>query len=415
MNRKYVITVSYGDYTKGAGGTDKVILSHQKIYNENNIDVIHLLKNKRFSSFNIWTVLLNGETIGEYSNKRLMYLIYRLHKENSDLCEIVIHHLKNVDIGLLTELLEYCEVPLKFYLHDYYTICPKSGLIKDDGTFCNNGFPECSKCKNCKSYSESIQQIDKTRDFLRKFEDRITFIAPSDVAKEVWVRDYPQYTDKVKVIFHQNLIGEYHGNNEIISNDEPLRIGFIGYQRPLKGWSEYKNAVQEAHSLNLNEKFFQFGWGEDRLSYISQIELDFKKSMTAMTDELRNKKIHVAIIWSKWPETYAYTYYESMAANCFVITNDQSGNICAQVKSRKNGIVSSDLSEMLCNEDNLRELVNRYRTERNFVPESLVENDAFISLLSEPNWKAKKVKFCFDKSFVIMYLKKFKKIISIKK
>lgn len=27
-NKNYIITISYGDYTVGVGGTDKVILSH---------------------------------------------------------------------------------------------------------------------------------------------------------------------------------------------------------------------------------------------------------------------------------------------------------------------------------------------------------------------------------------------------
>ena len=414
MRKKYVITVSYGDYTKGAGGTDKVILSHQKIYNENGIDVIHLSKDKRFGNLNMWIVLLNGEILGSYSNKRLLSFIYQYQNGAHVLCEIVIHHLKDIDINLLAEVLEYCEVPVKFYLHDYYTICPENGLVKDDGTFCGNGFPSDTKCGNCLYYLKAKQQVDITRNLLEKIGNRITFIAPSDIAKKVWIQDYPQFENNVKVVYHQNLMGDYMGNNEIISSNESLNIGFIGYQKPLKGWAEYKDAAQKAHSLNLNEKFFQFGWGDDKLPYISQIELDFKKSMTAMTDELRSNKIHIAVIWSKWPETYAYTYYESMAANCFIITNELSGNVCAQVKERKNGIVSSDLSATLCNEGYLRELVNNFRTEKHITPEYLKENESFIELINETNWIPEKVKYCFDISTVISSLRKIKNLLKSK-
>ena len=37
-NKRYVITISYGDYRKGSGGTDKVILAHKELFLENNKD-----------------------------------------------------------------------------------------------------------------------------------------------------------------------------------------------------------------------------------------------------------------------------------------------------------------------------------------------------------------------------------------
>lgn len=411
MNKKFIITVSYGDYTIGYGGTDKVILAHQRILNNAGYNVIHLSSCSEFSDKGWWHVLLNGVFRGIYSNNRLKRFIFEYQESGNKLFDIFIHHLKDVNSDSLQELLDYCDVPIVFYLHDYFTICPKNGLIKEDGTFCGNGFPSKNKCGSCAYYLESKDLLKKTKNLLSKYQDRLIFIAPSDAAKNVWLKDYPEYSDKIKVIYHQNIVGEYKDNNDIISNDEPIRIGFVGYQRPLKGWKQYKNAVEKAHSLNLNEEFYQFGWGDEELPYVEQVDVDFKTSMTAMTDALRSKKIHCAVIWSMWPETYAYTYYESMAANCFIITNDLSGNVCSQVKTRNNGIVSDDLSDTLCDEKKLRALINSFRKNSHITPYELNENEEFIGMIKENSWIPEKVKQSFDMSVVVSLLKRAKNIL----
>ena len=130
-----------------------------------------------------------------------------------------------------------------------------------------------------------------------------------------------------------------------------------------------------------------------------------------MTDSLREEKMHVAVLWSLWPETYAYTYYEALAANCFVITNENSGNICAQVKARNNGTVVRDLSDILCNESKLRKLVNDFRANDHIVPEELIENEDFLSLISDTDWCPKRVRKVVDYSNVLTLLKKSKRMI----
>lgn len=404
LKRKLVITISYGDYTIGTGGTDKVILAHQRIFNEKGFDVIHLSPFK-YSSW--WEVIFNGTFKGIYSNHRLKKFLHAF--KGIKLSAFFIHHLKDVNINSLKEILDYCDVPICYYLHDYYTICPKSGLIRENGTFCGNGFPSDKKCKDCAYYPEARKLIEQIQDVISTYEDRITFIAPSNSVKEIWLNDYPQYSVKVKVINHQNLVGEYIGNSNLISNDEPLRIGFVGYQKSFKGWEQFKQASEKANHLQLKERFYQFGRGNDRLSYVEQIDVDFKKSMTAMTDALRDKGIHVAIIWSMVPETYSFTYYESTVSNCFIITNNFSGNVCDQVRVKRNGIVVDDLSEILTDEKLLRKLVNDYRINGHKTPNELKENDEFLCLIKENDWKPRTVNKRIDLSILFSFYMKFNK------
>lgn len=405
-NNKYVIAISYGDYTQGTGGTDKVILAQQFLLNKAGYDVVHI---SPYYNFRFWDVLINGKFDGVYSNARL---ISHLSAYNQcSLSAIFIHHLKDVNLDLLEDILDYCDIPILYYLHDYYTICPISGLVREDGTFCGNGFPSENKCVGCSCCNKSIELSKKIQLLIHKYSNRITFITPSEVAKEVWAKDYPEYRDKVKVIYHQELQGKYRSNNAILQDSEPIRIAFVGYQKPLKGWKQFKDATTKANQFGLNEQFYQFGWGVEKFPYIEQIDIDFKKSITAMTDALREEKIHVAVLWSLWPETYAYTYYEALAANCFVITNENSGNICAQVEARNNGIVVSDLSELLCNESKLRKLVNDFRANTHSAPEELIENEDFLSLISDTDWYPQRVRKVVDYSNMLTLLKKSKRMI----
>ena len=68
--KKYVITISYGDYTSGVGGTDKVILSQQNILLKNRYGHVHLFP-YRFKSVFLWGMLIDGIFKGYFSKKSL--------------------------------------------------------------------------------------------------------------------------------------------------------------------------------------------------------------------------------------------------------------------------------------------------------------------------------------------------------
>lgn len=406
MTNKYVITVSYGDHTVGAGGTDKAVLTQQRILNSAGYNVVSL------SPFHVmgtdhWNVLYNGAFDGIYSKRRIRSCLSDLRGQS--LAGIIIHHLLFVNISLLCDILDYCDVPVIYYLHDYYTICPESGLVREDGTFCGNGFPTMLKCRGCSHYEKSVQHINEIRPFIKKYADRITFVAPSDTAKRVWSTDYPECEDKVRVIYHQELVGEYAGNSEPVRDDEPLKIAFVGYQSPHKGWNNFREAAEYAQRSKANERFYQFGWGDEKPVGVEQVDVDFKKSLTAMTDKLREEAVHTAVIWSTLPETYAYTYYEALAANCFVITNELSGNVCAQVKKRGNGLVTDDLGKALADEEKLRALINTFRTDGHKTPEGLKESEQFLGLISGCGRQLEPTAERFDISVILTVLKKIKR------
>ena len=83
-----------------------------------------------------------------------------------------------------------------------------------------------------------------------------------------------------------------------------------------------------------------------------------------MTKKLRENKIDVVLLLSKVPETYSYTYYESIAAGAFIISYDVSGNIADQTNRRGNGIVFSskdDIVNYLNDMDRVITDINNFR------------------------------------------------------
>ena len=42
MKKRFVLSVSYGDYRSSVGGTDKVILAHSKMFREAGVDYVFL-------------------------------------------------------------------------------------------------------------------------------------------------------------------------------------------------------------------------------------------------------------------------------------------------------------------------------------------------------------------------------------
>ena len=75
--------------------------------------------------------------------------------------------------------------------------------------------------------------------------------------------------------------------------------------------------------------------------------LNNRQDPMAMLNALRQNNVDVAILWSLCKETYSYTYFECYAANVFVVTDENSGNIAFQVLKNGNGKVVGSATELL--------------------------------------------------------------------
>lgn len=110
-------------------------------------------------------------------------------------------------------------------------------------------------------------------------------------------------------------------------SDEPLRLGFVGAQKQIKGWVIFKNVVAAAKDAGCNYDFYYFGNGSEKVDGVTPVEVDIAtQGKNAMINNLKEKRISAVFLVCVCGETYSYTTYESNAANCFIFAM-QSGGI----------------------------------------------------------------------------------------
>ena len=146
----------------------------------------------------------------------------------------------------------------------------------------------------------------------------------------------------------------------------------------------------------MNYKFFQFGTCSTHYPFIEEKQIDLNEN--TMTDVLRKEKIDCAVLWSIIPETYSYTFFEAYSANCYILTNEFSGNIAIKVAEINNGYIAhnaNELESILDNDIELAALINKFKTSNNYGPKSLITNMDVLNLLNaKREFKARGTNAC---------------------
>ena len=195
-------------------------------------------------------------------------------------------------------------VPIVYYLHDFYTCCVNPNLMKNDSESCIDRNIPCNGCCYNQKKNEHLKII---KGFLKTFEDRITFVAPAEYTRNHWIAFYPEYASKTIVISHQKAIGEYIGNKEAIRDDEPLRLAFVGAQKQIKGWDIFKKAVAESIKANCNYDFFYFGNGTEQVDGVKPVNVDIAtQGKDAMIKNLQEKRISAVFLVCVWGNLFIH-------------------------------------------------------------------------------------------------------------
>lgn len=380
---KYVLSVTFGDYKNTIGGVAKVVATHQEMFNKAGVSYICIfpfnISNRKHKKNNrYWGVIVDGELEQVCSTEQVINFLFDLGNRGI-MCECIhVHHLLYVNIEELSAIIRSLSAYVFFYIHDYYTICMSTKLICDDGCLCERDFLDNEKCHSCRYYSESIVFRSRFVSFVAEFKNRISFIAPSDACKKWFLKQYKEYEDKIIVVYHQTLEGEYkipeRTNNRI-------KVGYVGVPIAAKGWEQFKKLYYD-YQENQKLEFVYFSSLIDTSVDIRHVQVNFQESLSAMQDALRREHVDYVILWSVWPETYSYTYYESYCAGCCVITNPSSGNMADQVCKMKTGLVlrEEELFSFFKDINSVAEFRDKYIFNKKSVCNRLIENEKIISL-----------------------------------
>jgi len=353
-----VIAVSHSDYLTAVGGTEKYIMTEQRLLAERHISHIHLTPSKESrkavweASFNE-TVLVNidGLQAGVLTFPLARYLVRALTKYLSHRVLVLnLHHMLGWSaVSLDTLLGELRDRKKRFFVHDYYSVCQQHNLLRNDHYFCGGGhIRECLQGDECSYAIKRKEHIEAVTNLLAAHH--FDFILPSDTTANIWSKSHPEYLSSMKVVPHL-LVTEFAHQTTTREipreSTEKLKIAYVGYPGVQKGVELWEEIIND-DGLNGSYRFYVFGLWAQVPKHVTYIPVNFiLDGDSGMQDALRRHEIDMVFLWSICAETFSYTFHESLAAGCYILTNALSGNIQAQVKVRKNGSVFAAASELI--------------------------------------------------------------------
>lgn len=403
---KYIFVVTGMSYIIDSSGTSKTVQAHESIFKAQGVGFVAIFpisrsggegSNWHVKTTGCYAFVVDGQFVSVMTAIEVLNCLLTFQEQGKACIGVLIHHIFRNDIAELQWMLaKIRKVPVWYYLHDFYTCCINPYMLKNDTESCVDGRVGCEDCVYHEKRKNHLAGIN---DFLGSFGDRIAFAAPSEFVRNRWITYHPEYADRVTVIPHQKNLGQYMDNREITPDDEPMRFGFVGKQIHIKGWDIFMKTVEKLRAANCHYEYYYFGSDREQLPGVINIPVDI--SMTgkdSMIQAIREKRIHAVFLTCVVGETYSYTMYESHAANSYILTMSNSGNIASTVKAEKWGAVfdtEEGLSNALLDEKEFRKTVNAWRTETEPGAAEYEDNEEILRLFSTEtsgtiDWKKKK-------------------------
>lgn len=387
MQRRFVLSIGFPNYTRDKTGMSKVILAHQNLYNKDGVSFVHLfavkklLFNDNITLFSYYGMLVDGVFLGVFTPEQVINKCQNWFDNGHELLDIHLHHfLYMVPEKVEIILKAFINTPINVYLHDYYLACTEYTLLRNKEDYCGGRGLTLKNCEGCRAYKESMKREKQIHRILAHHLNMITFISPSEITKQIFETFHPEYIGKIIVVPHQNYSLGRRENTEVISEQNDIRVAFTAMPRRHKGWEIWTKLANRFNGKGY--EFIIFNSTPDSHSNMRKHEVYFtKNNLNAMTDALLDEKVHLSVLWSICPETYSYTCFESYSANSFIVTNNISGNIADVVTAQSNGIVlenEKELFELFEDRSELLRRVNEYRKKTQGGPVRLEDNDAII-------------------------------------
>ena len=158
-----------------------------------------------------------------------------------------VHHLASFGLGAL-DAIAHAGIPTVVSLHDYWTVCPRAGLMQPGGARCDKPRPRaCAQCLEDTWPSLAIQEEQVSARSLMALEHLVRadrLIAPSRTVREVFARSgldpariqvLPTGLEVQTLLFEtERARGE---------REHGYRLGVLGTVRPEKGVNDLAHAV----------------------------------------------------------------------------------------------------------------------------------------------------------------------------
>ncbi len=273
--KKNLLYIIHRDFREGAqdyiGGTQFHVkdLKNALCYDYN---VFVLARNGEFLQLTVYTD--NKESVFQYyvgrANANVKYsdkTFYRIYSGILDTFRIElihVHHLFELSFDIF-EVAQKRQIPIDMTIHDFYSICPRIKMLDENNQVCIGRENE-ERCRNClKSQTWCSELISVQSNYLTKWRDEFKkrfavcqkLFVPSESARDIFLKYYPEFKAKMVVIPHAGLADEKNTQkiNELpVDKDIQTVIDSVvkdGDYYGVKGWSIKKNVTSDETILRV--------------------------------------------------------------------------------------------------------------------------------------------------------------------
>jgi glycosyltransferase involved in cell wall biosynthesis len=253
------------------------------------------------------------------------------------------------------------QIPYIISTHDYYFICPSYNLLDKNAQFCFEHKSEIY-CQEC-SQSLFGEGKDLRQNWYSICQELFTgaseIISPSAAAGSYFAREYPDFSDKMKVIRHGVLKelenerrAQFRTNIAVVKNKSlPIKVAFVGnFVSYIKGAHLIIDLLEKvATQEDLKNSFVFEGYGgcvettDNSTMKSLKKHIEFRGAYNRQELPELLKHTDVVILPAIWSETYSLVADEVLSLGIPIITT-HLGAIAERVREYNVGWVSKSVS-----------------------------------------------------------------------
>lgn len=289
------------------------------------------------------SLMLDGQPIGAAPISAVVEAMHGLGQRVGTI-DVVIHHLLGHAPEQIADLIHAAGTRRCWlWLHDFFTLCPSYVLQRNDVSFCGAPPVASNACTLCLYGPERVSHLGRMASFFDSIDVQV--IAPSQFAADFWASRTDLPAASVTVLPHARIARLDQAPRPV--RDGPIRVAFLGYPAPHKGWPVFEELVRGLRGEGSDFEFLYFGMSEIALDQVERIPVHVTaEAPDAMVDALAAKEVDFVLHWATCAETFSFSTHEAIASGAAVLTNAGSGNVAATVRHLGLGKVFDDEGEL---------------------------------------------------------------------
>jgi len=346
------VSLSHDCYVRVIGGTQIFIADEERGFRKRGFAYLHISPRlakltlaERDPNFEVQLVL-NGEILGLTRLKALAQVLSPLAEALENPPQFLVHSLLGfdpVEVSLLRKALRPGRSLI--WLHDFTILCEGFNLLRNDLEHCHAPPPNSIACRMCVYGHTRSAHLARMEAFLDGTDFEV--VAPSASTLELWRTRSPLPQRTGHVHPHWELEPAARATRSR-ARKGPVRVAYVGYPSPNKGWDIFVRLVEEMAKVP-DLEFLHFGAkGIRTLEECRFIVAEVTSTDREATQRLLSAhSVDILAILSPWPETFSFVAHEGLLAGCQLLCIEDSGNIAALVRKTGQGRVLKGAEEVL--------------------------------------------------------------------